>query len=191
VSEDKRYSAEDFAILQKPLRKFIKSLGFDPDNLPDDEVSHMETCHCCQAFLRMEQERDMYKNLHEGAAIGNQVFYRNNKLYRAFHEHLCHLAKQKRGEWLDISTAPKDGTRVLLKFKDNLRQFDGIVEGDGFSRIDGFSGLEFVGRHHGFGKHGDFDMGWSFAAPVGMGGFCDGWLVGWQPLPTPAGATNV
>lgn len=79
--------------------------------------------------------------------------------------------------WQDISTAPKDGTRVLVQLKspipndrDDLRIWDGVP---------------FIARHNGVAKDG-FDIGWQFAAPVGCGGWPDDWLIGWQPLPTPA-----
>ncbi len=39
-------------------RKFIESLGFDPDNLPTDEVEHYEQCLCCGNFARMEAKHD-------------------------------------------------------------------------------------------------------------------------------------
>lgn len=35
-----------------------------------------------------------------------------------------------------------------------------------------------------------FDIGWSFAAPVGHGGFPDEWIVGWMPLPPPRKGTE-
>lgn len=82
--------------------------------------------------------------------------------------------------WRPMATADK-GTRtpVLLKLlnpipekdRPDLRQWDGMI---------------FVGKHPGIFKHddgSDFDIGWGFAAPVGMGGFPDDWMVGWQPLP--------
>jgi hypothetical protein len=67
--------------------------------------------------------------------------------------------------WRDISTAPKDGTPVLLKFKDALSP-----------NLDGFAGRQFVGSNR------DNYMLWSFAAPVGCGGFPDDSLEGWKPL---------
>jgi hypothetical protein len=77
-------------------------------------------------------------------------------------------------DWQPIETAPKDRTPCLLRFKnpvpndrDDLRVWDG---------------LRFVGRHPGIMEDG-FDIGWSFAAPVGHGGFPDEWFAGWMPVP--------
>jgi len=69
--------------------------------------------------------------------------------------------------------APKDGTPILLKFKDDLSQYDKC---DHYSMAK-WNGLYFVGRNR-----GDI-MEWGFAAPVGQGGFPDAWLDGWLPLP--------
>lgn len=82
--------------------------------------------------------------------------------------------------WRPIATAPKDGARVLVRFKDDLKPFDSSDE----FRLERWQGLEFVARHHGHTRNG-YDMGWGFAAPVGQGGFPDEWLVGWMPLPPP------
>lgn len=60
-----------------------------------------------------------------------------------------------------MAVAPKDGTPVLLKFKDDLSEYHKVWEG-----------MFFVGR-----SRGDI-MEWGFAAPVGMGGFPDIWFEG-------------
>ena len=72
--------------------------------------------------------------------------------------------------------APRDGTRILIWLKnpipndrDDLRKWDGIP---------------FVARHPGI-AHDGFDVGWTFAAPVGHGGFPDEWIAGWRPMPLP------
>ncbi|MCU7917105.1 MAG: hypothetical protein KZQ95_01950 [Candidatus Thiodiazotropha sp. (ex Epidulcina cf. delphinae)] len=65
-----------------------------------------------------------------------------------------------------MTSAPKDGTPVLLKFKSDL-------EGVGQRR---WRGLLFVGSHK-----GDC-WNWGFAAPVGQGGFPDDWMEGWYDI---------
>jgi hypothetical protein len=80
-------------------------------------------------------------------------------------------------QWQDIATAPKDGTPVLVKIKDDLSPW-GIVKG-GFGNTHSFQGLYAVMRCL------DDIMGWGFAAPVGRGGFSDEWLDGWQPITPP------
>ena len=77
------------------------------------------------------------------------------------------------GGWLPMASAKKDGTPVLLLFKnpiprdrDDLRRWDGI---------------QFVGRNT-LGPDG-YDYDWNFAAPVGYGGFPDEWFAGWRHLP--------
>lgn len=76
--------------------------------------------------------------------------------------------------------AADTGPSVLLKFKDDLSQYE--AKGAKERRLDRWEGLFFVGRHHGFTRRMDLDMGWGFAAPVGQGGFPDAWLEGWAPL---------
>lgn len=83
----------------------------------------------------------------------------------------------KQSEWASMDSAPKDGTPVLLKFKDDMSQFDKT----GKFRMSRWNSINFVGRNR-----GDV-MLWGFAAPVGQGGFPDEWLDGWQPLPSPPG----
>lgn len=85
--------------------------------------------------------------------------------------------KRLRGltEWRDMSTAKKDGTRVLLLVKNPVPR-------EGREDLRPFDGIQFVGRHPGVTEDG-FDIGWNFAAPVGCGGFPDDWFVGWMPLP--------
>lgn len=87
------------------------------------------------------------------------------------------IEKRMNGIWQPISTAPKDGTSILLKFKDDLSAYYGSFE----ERMKGWEGLCFVGRAYREERH--HIMGWGFAAPVGNGGFPDAWIEGWMPLP--------
>jgi hypothetical protein len=80
-------------------------------------------------------------------------------------------------DWRDISTAPKDGTRILVYLKDPLPV-------TGRDDLEHWHGIPFVARHWGL-TEGGFDIGWQFAAPVGQGGFPDEWMAGWMPLPAP------
>lgn len=79
--------------------------------------------------------------------------------------------------WKTMESAPKK-TPVLLKFKDDLSQHYGTFA----DRMKGWEGLCFVGQSF----YDDHElMGWSFAAPVGTGGFPDAWMEGWRLLPLP------
>lgn len=68
--------------------------------------------------------------------------------------------------WRAMADAPRD-TPVLLKVR---------AEADLPERGRNFAGIAFVGIHRGD------RLGWSFAAPVGMGGIPDDWLEGWCPV---------
>jgi hypothetical protein len=86
-------------------------------------------------------------------------------------------------EWKPIESAPKNGTPILLRFRaDLVEAFDPTRARDGTWSLDRWSGIAFVGRHPGIEKDG-FDIGWSFAAPVGHGGFPDEWMAGWMHVP--------
>lgn len=74
-----------------------------------------------------------------------------------------------------MKDAPKDGTPVLVKIKDDLSSY-GVTPGS-FGGTHAFCGLSAV-----MCNHGDIHA-WRFAAPVGRGGFPDEWLDGWWPLP--------
>lgn len=78
-----------------------------------------------------------------------------------------------------MKTAPKDGTPVLLKFKDDLKQFS---RNDEYWE-ESFSGIFFVGRNNSDKSSTKINDCWSFAAPVGHGGIPDIWLEGWEHLP--------
>ncbi|GMV06743.1 MAG: hypothetical protein AMXMBFR53_30180 [Gemmatimonadota bacterium] len=81
------------------------------------------------------------------------------------------LRTQEQGPtWQPISTAPKDGTAVLLMFKPDAASWDAMGS---------WAGIAFVGRNRGDERN------WNFAAPVGVGGFGDDSFAGWMPLPTP------
>lgn len=67
--------------------------------------------------------------------------------------------------------APRDGTRILVVLNNPVPK-----------DWNDWDGIPFVARHPGIAKNG-FDIGWSFAAPVGCGGFPDEWIAGWRPLP--------
>lgn len=70
-----------------------------------------------------------------------------------------------------IGTAPRNGTPVLVRIRKDLD----------LERMKRFRGLYAVMRNR------DDHWGWSFAAPVGMGGFPDDWLDGWWDLPVDEG----
>lgn len=76
--------------------------------------------------------------------------------------------------WRGIAEAKKDGKPILIKLKSPIPR---ILERD-----RPWDGLVFVGRHPGLSDDG-FDIGWNFAAPVGMGGFPDDWIEGWREIP--------
>ncbi|MFS8368453.1 hypothetical protein ACJRO0_13315 [Acetobacter oryzifermentans] len=86
--------------------------------------------------------------------------------------------------WRPISEAKKDGSPILAKLRNDI--YPPVTDESNLrARADyRWNGLTIVLRHPGLGNDG-FDMGWNVAAPVGHGGFPDGWIEGWQPLPFP------
>lgn len=75
--------------------------------------------------------------------------------------------------WQDISTAPRDGTVIWAAIAQDATTFD-----------ERWRGRQAPMRHEGVTQSG-YDMGWSIALPVGVGGFPDYYISGWQPLPSP------
>ena len=81
--------------------------------------------------------------------------------------HIVEHDKSRNDAINPMETAPKDGTPVLLKFKDDLSEYN---------KSEVWENMLFVGRNN------DMVMEWGFAAPVGMGGFPDVWFQGWYDL---------
>lgn len=76
-------------------------------------------------------------------------------------------------EWHDIKGARKDRTRYLIKLKPPSE----------FPEHASRWGSEvFVGLHNGLAEDG-FDIGWMVSSPVGVGGFPDSWILGYQEIP--------
>lgn len=84
------------------------------------------------------------------------------------------MAAPNPGPWRPISTAKKDGRPVLAIFRSDL------VQHTGRESHERLAGMQAILRHPGL-VHGDGDIGWNMAAPVGYGGFPDHWLAGWMP----------
>jgi len=87
-------------------------------------------------------------------------------------------------QWQPMDTAPRDRTRVLVVFRADLVERFAGFDASNAERLSRWAGIPFVARHEGYTPSG-YDMGWSFAAPVGQGGFDTAWLAGWMPLPEP------
>ncbi len=89
------------------------------------------------------------------------------------HNEILHIIKmmpefKQAPEWNeDMKTSPKNNTPVLLRFKNNLSEY---------KAREAWNGRVIVGKNA-----GDV-MGWSFAAPVGAGGFPDDWFEGWRAI---------
>jgi hypothetical protein len=71
-----------------------------------------------------------------------------------------------------IEEAPKDGTPVLVKVRDDIYPVLRPNRAD----LEDWNGIWAVMKNYGN------TMEWLFAAPVGHGGFPDEWMVGWLPL---------
>lgn len=94
----KQYSAEDVAVLMREQRKFIKSLGFDPDNLPADEIEHYEQCSCCGNFARMEAKHDSAAELVRELVSGLEQIASAD--LPQWVEELTYTLKTKAEQWL-------------------------------------------------------------------------------------------
>lgn len=82
--------------------------------------------------------------------------------------------------WLPIESAPKDGTEILAKVRDDLYPAVKPERPD----LERWNGRWIVVYHPGILEDG-FDLGWGVAAPVGHGGFPDAWFDGWTRLSKP------
>jgi hypothetical protein len=86
------------------------------------------------------------------------------------------------GGWQDIATAPKDGETIIwAKFRDDIYPALRPERKD----LTPWNGVVAPLRHPGvYEREGrTWDHGWNIALPVGNGGFPDGWIEGWMPLP--------
>ena len=77
-----------------------------------------------------------------------------------------------------MDTAPKDGTAVLAKIRDDLSS-----QYPHWRAADVLSGCFVVVRHPGLASDG-FDVGWSLAGPFGQGLGDDRSFAGWWHLPS-------
>lgn len=71
-------------------------------------------------------------------------------------------------EWQDISTAPKDGT-VILVYANQGRMHNGI----------------HAARPHWSGRTGAYGHDWAHANYQDLGDHVSGYVTHWQPLPPP------
>jgi hypothetical protein len=92
---------------------------------------------------------------------------------------------QPEGWRSDMEAAPKgkEHPPILVRLKNPL------PAGTREDNQQQWAGRCFVAGHIGVADDG-FDIGWHFAAPVGMGGFPDNWIEAWMPIPVPAPPTE-
>lgn len=100
----------------------------------------------------------------------SQGAYKSPATVQSFRAFLLGLAQPCVPHWSPISSAPRDGTPVLIKIKSLERM---LAE----QRSIEFAGMVFVGSNR------NTIMQWGFAAPVGYGGIPDDWIEGWMALP--------
>jgi hypothetical protein len=80
----------------------------------------------------------------------------------------------------DISAAPRDGTPIWAALHPDLTTRLQLNE-----RFDGYAGKQIPLQHGGITAAG-YNLGWSIAAPLGVGGIPDAWIAAWRhqpPLP--------
>lgn len=73
--------------------------------------------------------------------------------------------------WQPMAVAPRDGTVILVAFRADLAEWTGRAD---LARWEG--------RYAAVRWHGDELEAWGLAAPVGVGGLPDEWMVGWQAI---------
>lgn len=85
---------------------------------------------------------------------------------------------ENRKIWKPMSSAKKDGSIYIAKFRDDLHP---TYTQNSFNGTKNFASKIVVVRHPGLADDG-FDIGWNIALPVGHGGFPDEWFEGYIEL---------
>jgi len=81
----------------------------------------------------------------------------------------------QKSKWRPIEEAPRDRTIIWAIFKDDIYPRINSER----ENLEVWNGVQAPIRYQ-----GDILL-WSIALPVGHGGFPDGWIAGWMPLPVP------